>query len=73
MFTKEYQDLGVKAPVWQPVDECVKKAQASLPMRDIRVVMDCPDIEVFADPLLEKVFNNESVGTRLVAAEAQRA
>ena len=58
VFTKEYQDLGVKAPVWQPVDECVKKAQASLPMRDIRVVMDCPDIEVFADPLLEKVFYN---------------
>lgn len=58
VFTKEYQDLGVKAPVWQPVDVCVKKAQESLPMRDIRVVTDCPDMDVFADPLFEKVFYN---------------
>lgn len=58
VFTKEYHDLGVKAPVWQPVDVCVKKAQESLPIRDIRVVMDCPDMEVFADPMFEKVFYN---------------
>jgi len=57
-FTKEYQDLGVKAAIWTGVDACVKKAQVSLPMRGIRVVMDCPDIEVYADPLFEKVFYN---------------
>jgi signal transduction histidine kinase len=58
VFTEEYQDLGVKAPVWQSVDACIKRAQDSLPMRDVRVIMDSPDVEVFADPLFEKVFYN---------------
>jgi PAS domain S-box-containing protein len=58
LFTKEYEDVGVKAAIWQSLDAGVKKAQASLPMRDIRVVMDCPDVEVYADSLLEKVFYN---------------
>jgi PAS domain S-box-containing protein len=58
VFTKEYQDLGVKAPLWQPVKACVQRVQVSLPMRNIQMVMDLPDIEVYADPLLEKVFYN---------------
>jgi signal transduction histidine kinase len=57
-FSKEYEDIGVTEPIWQNVDACMKKAQASLPMRDVRVVIDCPDVEVFADPLFEKVFYN---------------
>ena len=58
IFTKEYQDMGVNAPDWQGIDAVVKTAQASLPMRNVQVVMDCPDLEVYADPLFEKVFYN---------------
>ncbi|MDP3563230.1 MAG: MASE3 domain-containing protein [Methanoregula sp.] len=58
IFTKEYQDLGVKDPAWQAVDACVKKAQALLPMRDIRVEAELSGCEVYADPLFEKVFYN---------------
>lgn len=58
VFTKEYQDLGVKTPHWQPVDTCVKKAQESLPMRDVTVTAEVNNIEVYADPLFEKVFYN---------------
>jgi PAS domain S-box-containing protein len=58
VFTKEYQDLGVKAPVWQNIDDGIKKAVSSLPLRDIRVIADVPGSEVYADPLLEKVFYN---------------
>ena len=57
-FTKEYQDLGVKAPIWQSVDACVKNAQAALPMRDIRIDAGGLEVEIFCDPLLEKVFYN---------------
>jgi PAS domain S-box-containing protein len=57
-FTKEYQDLGVKAPVWQNVETGIKKAQTALPTRDIRVDVEVNDLEVYADPLFEKVFYN---------------
>ncbi|MFA6331924.1 MAG: PAS domain S-box protein [Methanoregula sp.] len=57
-FTKEYQDLGVTAPVWQPVAACVTRATAALPMRDMQTEIRVPDLEVYADPLFEKVFYN---------------
>jgi PAS domain S-box-containing protein len=58
VFTKEYQDLGVKAPVWQNVEAGIRKVVVSLPMRDIRVLSDVSGLEVYADPLFEKVFYN---------------
>ncbi|NMB79403.1 MAG: PAS domain S-box protein, partial [Methanomicrobiales archaeon] len=57
-FTKEYQDLGVKAPVWQNVGACVNSAVSILPMREVRVAGDTDGLEIYADPLLEKVFYN---------------
>jgi PAS domain S-box-containing protein len=58
VFTKEYQDLGVNAPVWQDVEKSIRKAVAVLPMRDIRVAADINNLEIYADPLFEKVFYN---------------
>ena len=57
-FTKEYEDLGVRAPVWQNVDAVIKRMIAGLLLRDVRIEIRDLDLEVFADPLLEKVFYN---------------
>ena len=57
-FTRDYQDLGVAAPGWQNVNASIQKAVAKLQMRDVYVDIDSPDIEIFADPLFEKVFYN---------------
>jgi PAS domain S-box-containing protein len=57
-FTREYQDLGVKEPVWQEVGTCVANAAASLPVRDISIEIRAGKIEVFADPLFSRVFYN---------------
>jgi len=57
-FTREYQDLGVHEPVWQNVAVCVNKATAALLMRDIRIDNQSGNLEIFADPLFEKVFYN---------------
>jgi PAS domain S-box-containing protein len=57
-FTKDYENMGVKAPAWQNVTAVISKAIAQLPMRDIRVNAEGPDMDVLADPLLEKVFYN---------------
>jgi PAS domain S-box-containing protein len=57
-FTRVYQNMGVNAPTWQNANANISRAVAALPMRNIRVKMDCTDFEVLADPLLEKVFFN---------------
>jgi PAS domain S-box-containing protein len=57
-FTKEYEDVGVAAPAWQNVSASVTQAVAELPVRAVRVEVDNHDLEIFADPLFEKVFYN---------------
>lgn len=57
-FTKDYENLGVKAPSWQKVHPCITKAVELLPLRGIRVEDRSGDLEIFADPLVEKVFYN---------------
>ena len=57
-FTREYQDLGVKSPAWQNVEETIKKTQAALQVQDIRILIEVGTIEVYADPMFEKVFYN---------------
>jgi PAS domain S-box-containing protein len=57
-FTSDYEDMGVKNPVWQDVESIVRRKAKELPLREIRVETRCPGLEVFADPLLEKVFYN---------------
>ncbi len=57
-FTRDYQDMGVKEPVWQNISSIVGKVVTELPMRDVKVDVDRSDLDVFADPLFEKVFFN---------------
>jgi len=57
-FTKDYEDLGVKSPSWQRVDNVVRDAAATLPVQNTRLDVSCPGLEMFADPLLRKVFYN---------------
>ncbi|NMB79711.1 MAG: PAS domain S-box protein [Methanomicrobiales archaeon] len=57
-FTKTYQDMGSIAPSWQDVGLCIIRAKGGLPAADIRTELHKPGLEVFADPLLEKVFYN---------------
>ena len=46
------------APAWQNVNTAVQDAVMRLPVRSVRVEVTHPDLEIFADPLLEKVFYN---------------
>jgi len=57
-FTRDYQNLGVAAPAWQNVNASINKALSRLPMRDVSVDVDPKNLEIFADPLFEKVFYN---------------
>lgn len=61
-FTRDYQEMGVKAPEWQRVSEVVRRAAAASPAEisggQVRLEVETETVEVFADPMLEKVFCN---------------
>ena len=57
-FTKEYQEIGVKAAAWQNVRETVEKACSVFKMENVTLTISCGNIDIYADPLLQKVFYN---------------
>ncbi len=57
-FTRDYEVLGMNAPVWQNVPAIIGTIAVMLPVQDIRLDTGDPGLEVFADPLLERVFYN---------------
>jgi len=57
-FTKDYETMGVSSPAWQDVAASVGRSLEALPMRKIHTIVDISTIEVYADPLFEKVFYN---------------
>jgi PAS domain S-box-containing protein len=57
-FTKDYEDLGLNAPSWQKVSDIIGRAAGGLPVRNIQIRVETADLELFADPLIEKVFYN---------------
>jgi Signal transduction histidine kinase len=58
-FTRQYESLGVNTPAFQDLTTCIGEAKAGLNLDGIAVqVTEIPAVEIFADPLLKKVFFN---------------
>ena len=57
-FTRDYQEIGVHAPLWQPVRDILIRVRSMVDVHGVALEEDMGDLEVFADPLLEKVFYN---------------
>jgi len=55
---KNYQDLGINLPLWQDVNRVFLYALSHLDSLKITRTVRLDGLEVFADPLLEKVFSN---------------
>jgi PAS domain S-box-containing protein len=58
MFTRDYQDMGVKAATWQCVGQVVQEAAENAPSGGVHLNIVVGPLEVYADPLLERVFFN---------------
>ena len=56
MFTKEYQDIGSQAPKWFNLNNTILSAAAGLSLSPVTVSLPVDAFEIYADPLLEKVF-----------------
>ena len=57
-FTKNYEDIGVHAPQWQNIGMQVNALRSIKPDFQIAISSALDEVEIFADPLLEKVFLN---------------
>ena len=55
-FTKEYQDIGVQSPGWFNVRKIILSTATNLPLSTVKLVVHFDNLEIYADPLLEKVF-----------------
>ncbi|MDO8873268.1 MAG: ATP-binding protein [Methanoregula sp.] len=58
LFTRDYQNIGVHSPQWHNIAETVSLVLATIDIHHIRVIVNLASVEVYADPLLEKVFYN---------------
>jgi len=57
-FGKSLQDLGITSPTWQSVKKSWNDAVGLLPANNVDICMDMADVELYADPLLPRVFYN---------------
>jgi PAS domain S-box-containing protein len=55
-FTKEYQDLGARPPAWQNVKMTLLFGISHVSLLNATHSIELENLEVFADPLLEKAF-----------------
>lgn len=58
VFTRDYQDMGVKSPEWQHMETVVRRATTTTPFEHIRFRVSTGSLEIFADPMLEKAIFN---------------
>ncbi|MDO8842613.1 MAG: PAS domain S-box protein [Methanocalculus sp.] len=63
-FTHTYEELGMKKPEWFQISELIKKLSDPL----IRIKHDCMNLNLLADPMIEKVFYN-LMGNTIAHAE----
>lgn len=58
-FTRLYEDIGAHAPQWQEVSIIAERLRSRIPKeRDISLDIRTGGLFIWADPLLEKVFEN---------------
>ncbi|MDP2795903.1 MAG: PAS domain S-box protein [Methanoregula sp.] len=57
-FARNYQDIGGQASKWQILSDAISSAVSQLKPPGVAITVAVDRMEVFADPLLEKVFYN---------------
>jgi PAS domain S-box-containing protein len=57
-FTKDYQDIGGQTPQWQDLDGIIRRVITLAGTPPVSILADVDALEIFSDPMLEKVFFN---------------
>ncbi len=57
-FTRTYQEIGAQAPKWQVIAEVINAEVRLFQHPDIDIHVEVAGLEIYADPLIGKVFYN---------------
>jgi signal transduction histidine kinase len=57
-FAKDYQNIGMDSPRWQKIGALVRLAEEEAGIRSIRMDAASENAEIFADPMIGRVFYN---------------
>jgi PAS domain S-box-containing protein len=57
-LTRDYQEVGVKAPRWNNMTEVISRSISGFSNSGVFFETDIENLEVYADPLIEKVIYN---------------
>jgi len=57
-FTRDYQNLGIEMAKWQNVEELIDRAKKVSHPKDLEMQVVTGPVQIFSDPLIEKVFIN---------------
>jgi PAS domain S-box-containing protein len=57
-FMKEYQEIGAQEPRWMELEDCVRRSGETIPSGAISVEVRAKGVEIWADPMFEKVVHN---------------
>jgi signal transduction histidine kinase len=57
-FTRDYEEIGVKAPVWLNIASTIEAFRPTLAQKGIELSVALGNLEFFVDPLFEKVIGN---------------
>jgi len=57
-FTKDYEEIGQQRPGWHRPDAIIRQAAKTMNFPDITIDCRLGSLELFSDPLLERVFHN---------------
>ena len=57
-YTKEYQEMGVHPPQWVNLPQVLRTILSFLEIGQIAFRMDLQNLEIYCDPVIEKVFSH---------------
>lgn len=58
IFTRDYQDVGVKSPQWQSLCQSIQYASSTTALDRVVLKMPSVDYRIYADPFFGRVFYN---------------
>jgi PAS domain S-box-containing protein len=72
VFTRDFQNVGADPPRWIPVKKSLDSLLRTVDLEMIQLTIDTGELEIYADPLIEKVFFNLLDNTRRHGEHATR-
>jgi PAS domain S-box-containing protein len=58
VFTRDYQNVGAEPPRWIPVEQGLRSLLRTIDLEGAAITIGTGDLEIYADPLMDKVFFN---------------